>query len=223
MDRRYDLIVFDWDGTVMDSTGHIAESLRAACRELGLAPPSPEDATWIIGLGVVPGLQKVLPGLDPADYPPLFAAYRRHFLAGDHVLPLFPGMAELVEALAHAGNLLAVATGKSRAGLERAFDQSGLRGHFHASCCADESFPKPNPAMLYQVMDRTGAVPARTLMIGDTSHDLQMAANARVGAVGVSYGAHGEHDLQACAPRAVVGSVAELREWLAALGQLGQV
>ena len=222
MDRRFDLIVFDWDGTVMDSTPHIAESLRAACVELGLVPPSLEEASWIIGMGLTPGMQRVLPDLDPAEYPRLSAAYRRHFLAGDHVLPLFPGMAELVVALAQAGNLLAVATGKTRLGLERAFEQSGLRAHFHASCCADESFAKPNPAMLFEVMDRTGVLPTRTLMIGDTSHDLQMAANAGVAAVAVSYGAHGREELEAFAPHAVSDSAHELRAWLARAGQLGR-
>lgn len=222
MERRFDLIVFDWDGTLMDSTTHIAESLRAACTELGHAPPSLEQAAWIIGMGLAPGLQRVLPQLDPGDYPLLVNAYRRHFLAGDHALPLFPGIADLLRELAQAGNLLAVATGKSRSGLERAFDQSGLRMHFHASCCADESFAKPNPAMLFEVMDRTGVLPPRTLMIGDTSHDLQMAANAGVPAVALSYGAHAHQELSALQPQAVLRDATELRDWLARAGQLGE-
>jgi phosphoglycolate phosphatase len=221
MDRRFDLIVFDWDGTLMDSTPHIAESFRAACADLGLTPPSPEDSAWIIGMGLAPALQRVLPELDPIDYPRLSAAYRRHFLAGDTVLPLFPGIAELVPALEASGNLLAVATGKSRVGLERAFDQSGLRQYFHVSCCADESFAKPNPDMLFRVMERTGAFPQRTLMIGDTGHDLQMAANAGVQALGVSYGAHPREALLAHPAAAVLDSSAALIDWLAGAGQLG--
>jgi len=219
MAPRYDLIVFDWDGTLMDSTPHIAESLRAACVDLGLQAPSRAEASWIIGLGLEPGLRRVLPELDPADYPRLSHAYRRHFLAGDSVLPLFPGVRALLAALEQAGNLLAVATGKSRVGLERAFEQSGLREHFHASCCADESFAKPNPDMLFRVMERTGARPERTLMIGDTRHDLDMAANAGVSAVGVSYGAHPRSELLASSAAAVVDSCQELHAWLADAGQ----
>ena len=221
MERRFDLIVFDWDGTVMDSTTHIAESLRAAARDLGLTPPSLEEASWIIGMGLEPGMRRVLPDLAPEDYPCLTAAYRHHFLAGDHGLPLFPGLAELIADLAGAGNLLAVATGKSRVGLDRAFDQCGLRHHFHASRCADESFAKPNPQMLYDVMDRTGVLPVRTLMIGDTTHDLQMAANAHVAGLGVSYGAHPREELLSVPAHAVVDSGDELAAWLAACGQLG--
>ena len=223
MAPRYDLIVFDWDGTLMDSTPHIAESLRSACVDLGLTAPSLADASWIIGLGLEPGLRRVLPELDPADYPRLSQAYRRHFLAGDHVLPLFPGVTELLPALEASGNLLAVATGKSRVGLERAFVQSGLRSHFHASCCADESFAKPHPDMLFRVMERTGARPERTLMIGDTRHDLEMAANAGVAAVGVSYGAHPRSELLSCPAEVVVDSCHELHAWLAAAGQCAVV
>ena len=220
MDRRFDLIVFDWDGTLMDSTPHIAESLRRACMDLGLAPPSREEAAWIIGMELAAGLRRVLPDLDPGEYPRLSAAYRRHFFAGDTVLPLFAGIEALIPALAGHGSLLAVATGKSRSGLERAFDQSGLRDHFHASCCADESFGKPNPAMLFEVMERTGSRPERTLMIGDTTHDLQLAANAGVAALAVSYGAHARAALLELGAEAVLDSPRALIDWLAACGQL---
>lgn len=220
MDARFDLIVFDWDGTVMDSTPHIAQSLRLACIDLAYPPPSMEEAAWIIGMGLEPSLRRVLPDLPTHRYPELTAAYRRHFLAGDTALPLFPGMAELIPSLAAQGNLLAVATGKSRLGLERAFDQSGLRPYFDASCCADESFAKPNPAMLFELMERTGVRRERTLMIGDTSHDLQLASNAGVSALGVSYGAHSHTSLQSFGAEAIVGTSVELIAWLAAAGQL---
>jgi phosphoglycolate phosphatase len=220
MDRRFDLIVFDWDGTLMDSTPHIAQSFLRACADLDLPPPTLEQANWIIGMGLAPALELVLPDLPAADYPRLSAAYRRHFLAEDAALPLFPGTADLVTALADSGHLLAVATGKTRQGLERAFDQSGLRPHFHASCCADESFAKPNPAMLMDVMTRTGVDRRRTLMIGDTTHDLQLAANAGVSAVGVTYGAHPQAALAQQPALALVASTLELRRWLEDTGQL---
>ncbi len=220
MDRRYDLIVFDWDGTVMDSTGHIARSFQLACMDLGLACPSLHDANWIIGMGLVPALQQILPDLPASEYPRLSAAYRTHFLAADDALPLFPGMAQLVAELAASRNWLAVATGKTRQGLERALDQSGLRPYFDASCCADESFAKPNPAMLFNVIERTGADRRRTLMIGDTVHDLNMAEQAGVDAVAVSYGAHPVDVLASSRALAVVDTCAALRDWLLAAGQL---
>ncbi len=220
MDRRFDLIVFDWDGTLMDSTPHIAQSFLRACVDLQLPPPTLEQANWIIGMGMVPALQQILPDLPASDYPLLSAAYRKHFLAEDSKLPLFPGIASLVAALADQDHLLAVATGKSRAGLERAFEQSGLRPYFHASCCADESFAKPNPAMLLEVIDRTGADRRRTLMIGDTTHDLEMAANAGVSALAVSYGAHPADALARHPALAVLQSSTALRAWMVTAGQL---
>jgi phosphoglycolate phosphatase len=135
-------------------------------------------------------------------------------MARDHALPLYDGMRELLAELDANGRLLAVATGKSRRGLDRALAHSGLAGRFHATRCADEGFAKPHPDMLYHLMRVTGVEAGRTLMIGDTTHDLELAANAGTLAVGVSYGAHSKGELVAARPLAVADSVAQLRDWL---------
>ena len=214
MGVRFDLLVFDWDGTVVDSAGHIVDSIQAACRDLGLTSPSDDDARHIIGLGMQDALSYLLPGLRPADYPRLAERYRFHYLAGDHKISLFAGAREGIEQLHRAGFLLGVATGKSRRGLDRALDDSGLRPYFHASRCADEGFAKPHPEMLQVLMGQFDVKPERTLMIGDTSHDLEMARAAGVPALAVAYGAHPEHKLRPLAPEACVPTFAKVMEWL---------
>jgi phosphoglycolate phosphatase len=213
-DRRFDLLIFDWDGTLMDSTAAIAESIRLACADLGLRVPSTAEASHIIGLGLAEALHTLLPDLSTTDYPRLVERYRYHFLGQDHRLPLFDGVTETIQSLHAAGFWMAVATGKSRKGLERAFDQSGLRGYFHASRCADEGFSKPHPGMVHTLMSNCGTTADRTLMIGDTSHDLQMALNAGVASVGVTYGAHGVETLAPCQPLYLANDFRDLAAWL---------
>lgn len=212
--KRFDLLIFDWDGTLMDSTAAIAESIRLACADLALRVPSTGEASHIIGLGLAEALHALLPDLSPADYPRLVERYRHHFLGQDHRLPLFDGVSETLQALRAAGFWMTVATGKSRTGLERAFDQSGLRGYFHASRCADEGFSKPHPGMVHTLMAICGVTADRTLMIGDTSHDLQMASNAGVASVGVTYGAHGVETLAPCQPLYLAHDFKDLAAWL---------
>jgi phosphoglycolate phosphatase len=214
MTPRFELLVFDWDGTLMDSTPHIALSIQAACRDLGLPVPTFEQASHIIGLGLQDAMRWLLPDLGPADYPRLVERYRVHFLAGDRQVALFSGVREGLTRLAEQGYLLAVATGKSRQGLDRALGESGLVGTFHASRCADEGFPKPHPDMLQVLMDPFGIAPERTLMIGDTTHDVEMARNAGVTALAVTYGAHDADKLRAAGPSALVGSFREVIAWL---------
>ncbi|RTL47733.1 MAG: HAD family hydrolase [Rhodocyclaceae bacterium] len=214
MARRHELIVFDWDGTLMDSAAAIAGSVQAAARDLGLEPPSDERARHIIGLGLEDALRHALPNLPSERYGELSIRYRHHYLAQDQALTLFNGVEAMLEALLAAGHILAVATGKSRLGLDRALAVSGLGPRFHASRCADECFSKPHPQMLEELMDEFGIAPEATLMIGDTSHDVQMAHNARVEAVAVSYGAHPRAGLEALAPLHCVDSVEELATWL---------
>ena len=168
----------------------------------------------VIGLGLQDSLRHAVPELAPAGYTEFATLYRRHFLAREEAMSLFPGVRELLAELDQQGHSLAIATGKSRRGLDRALDASGLRGHFVATRCADETHPKPHPAMLDALCAELGASHESMLMIGDTSHDLEMAANAGVDAVGVTYGAHPEGTLRALAPRGLVTSVAELRAWL---------
>lgn len=212
--RHFDLLIFDWDGTLMDSTGAIAESIQMACADLGMRVPHREEAKQIIGLGLAEALQTLLPELTPDEYPRLVERYRHHFLGQDHTLPLFDGVANSIAALHADDYWLAVATGKSRNGLERAFDQSGLREFFHVSRCADEAYSKPHPGMVLELMDYCGVEAERTLMIGDTSHDLQMALNAGVASVGVAYGAHSVASLQVCQPLYIAEDFQGLMAWL---------
>jgi phosphoglycolate phosphatase len=214
MIRRFELLVFDWDGTLMDSTPHIALSIQAACHDLGLPVPSFEQASHIIGLGLQDAMRWLLPDLAPRDYPRLVERYRVHFLAGDRQVLLFAGVREGLSRLAEQGYLLAVATGKSRQGLDRSLAESGLAGMFHASRCADEGFSKPHPEMLEVIMDSFGVARERTLMIGDTTHDVEMAHNAGVTALAVTYGAHDADKLMAASPSALAGSFAEVMAWL---------
>jgi len=214
MGKRFNLIVFDWDGTLMDSAATIVGAIQAASDDLGIAPPSDERARHIIGLGLQDALRSALPELDPARYRELAERYRYHYLARDHDLVLFEGAFELVQALGEAGFLLGIATGKTRSGLDRALAGSGLRQFFHASRCADECHSKPHPQMLLELMEEFDLGAENTLMIGDTTHDLLMARNASVPAVAVAYGAHPRVSLEAESPLLCAGSVAEVREWL---------
>jgi phosphoglycolate phosphatase len=212
--RRFDLLIFDWDGTLIDSAGHIASALQAAFRDLALPVPSTMAARHVIGLGLHDAMAYLNPGLGRNRYDDIADRYRAHFLAGDRAVELFPAVATGIPALHLDGYLLAVATGKSRRGLDRSLQQTGLDRYFHASRCADEGFPKPHPDMLHNVMRQLGAEPARTLMIGDTTHDLQMARNAGVAALAVSYGAHQLIDLENMKPLSCAGSFGELLQWL---------
>ena len=213
MNKRYDLIVFDWDGTVMDSTAVIAGSIQAACRDLGLPVPDEESAKHVIGLGLDQALRVAVPNLPDALRPELIERYRHHFLARDQSIPLFTGARETIAELHERGYWLAVATGKSNAGLQRALESSNMAGYFHATRTADRTLSKPDPAMLFELMDELGVEAERTLMIGDTTHDLQMAQNAGVGAVGVMHGAHPPEQLRELNPLVLVEDFSELRAW----------
>jgi phosphoglycolate phosphatase len=214
MTRRFDLIVFDWDGTLMDSTAVIVKSIQSSCRDLGLPVPDDARAGHVIGLGLKDALTYAVPELALADYPKMAERYSHHYRAHDSVLTPFAGAEDMLRELADAGFLLAVATGKSRAGLDRVLNSTGLGDLFSMSRCADETFSKPHPAMLLELMDQLGVIPARTLMIGDTTHDLQMAINAGVPGLGVTYGAHPKPQLIELKPLATVDDIGELAAWL---------
>jgi phosphoglycolate phosphatase len=211
---RYCLIVFDWDGTLIDSSSAIVECIQQAARDMGLVVPERERASHVIGLGLHDSLRHAVPDLPRERTMEFVECYRREFLAREDRMRPFPGVLELLEALRGRGHALAVATGKGRRGLERSLDACGLRPYFAASRCADETEPKPNPAMLHELMQELALPPAQALMIGDTTHDLGMAAAAGVDCVAVCYGAHPEGDLRALQPRACLASVPELSEWL---------
>lgn len=215
---KYELVVFDWDGTLMDSTRLIARSLREACRDVGTAVPTEREALFVIGLNMADTFDLVAPELDEAGRARLAERYRHHFLAGEHEAPLYGGVTGMIADLHRSGRRLAVATGKARRGLERALDATGLRPWFAATRCADEGFAKPHPGMLLMLLDLTGVDPRRALMIGDTTHDLELAANAGVDAVAVSYGAHPEELLATRPALARCASVQELHRWIATNG-----
>ena len=216
MAERFDLIVLDWDSTLMDSAAAIVRAMQAAARDLDLPVPSEERARYVIGLGLGDALRHAVPDLEESDYPRMVERYRHHYLSSDHELSLFEGVDALIDALAGRGHLLAVATGKSRVGLNRALGHTGLGRYFHATRCADECFSKPHPAMLEALMDELGVAPERTLMIGDTTHDLQMAKNARTAGLAVGFGAHPVEVLVAESPLACVRTPGELAGWLLA-------
>jgi phosphoglycolate phosphatase len=211
--HRYSFLVFDWDGTIIDSASTIAECIRLAAADLGLQVPTKEQASHVIGLGLHDALRHAVPGLPAERVPEFVERYRDHFRAREHEMGLFGGMRELLESL-QAEKILGIATGKSRRGLDRSLEATGLKPYFRASRCADETHPKPHPAMLLELMGELDVSPEAALMIGDTSHDLEMARAAGVDAVAVTYGAHAEEGLRYCQPRACVASVADLRQWL---------
>lgn len=210
----YSLVIFDWDGTLMDSTPSIVAAIQGACRDLALPVPTDDAAAWVIGLSLHDALHKAVPSLTAAELPRFLERYKFHYLTRDPLLRLFNGIAPLFEELAALPIQLAVATGKSRVGLERGLDASGLRRFFHGSRTADETFSKPHPAMLQELMRELDVVPEHTLMIGDTSHDLNMAKHAGTASLGVTYGAHSVEELQACSPNGLVDTVSDLRAWL---------
>ena len=212
--RRFDLVAFDWDGTLFDSTALIARCIQAACADVGTAVPSDADARYVIGMGLNEALQHAAPGLPRERYPELGDRYRRHYFASQDAVVLFDGTVPMLQALKARQHRLAVATGKSRRGLDEALASVELRGVFDDSRTADETASKPHPQMLLELMDAFGVDPSRTLMIGDTTHDLQMAQNAGVAAVGVSYGAHEPAMFAAFPTLHVAHSMADLHAWL---------
>lgn len=198
----------------MDSTSTIVKCIQASARDLGLPIPDEQAASYVIGLSLHDAMQAVMPEVDAKYHARMAERYRYHYLANDHELPLFAGVRELLAELSQDGYFLAVATGKSRVGLNRAMHSADLLSMFDATRCADETFSKPHPAMLQELSRELGQDLRRTLMIGDTTHDLQMASNAGVAAVAVEYGAHDAQTLLSCAPMFSAKTVKELHDWL---------
>ena len=212
--RRFDLIAFDWDGTLFDSTAIIVRCIQAAVRDVGGTVPTDKEAAYVIGMGLMQALAHAAPDVPPEKYTELGNRYRFHYIQHQDDLSLFDGVLPLLNDLRERGNLLAVATGKSRRGLDEALHSVDLRGVFDGSRTADQTAGKPHPLMLQELMAEFDVAPERLLMIGDTTHDLQMAVNAGCASVGVSYGAHEPDAFHALQPLAVVHSVRELHDWL---------
>jgi phosphoglycolate phosphatase len=214
--RRFDLIAFDWDGTLFDSTQIIVRCIQAAVKDVGGKVPTDEAASYVIGMALMQALAHAAPDVPPEKYPELGNRYRFHYLQHQDDLSLFEGVLPMLADLRDAGHLLTVATGKSRRGLDEVLHSKDLKGVFDGSRTADQTAGKPHPLMLQELMAEFDVPPERVLMIGDTTHDLQMALNAGCPSVGVSYGAHEPDAFHALQPLAVAHSVRELHDWLLA-------
>lgn len=216
--RQFDLIAFDWDGTLFDSTAIISRSIQEAVRDVGGTVPSDQAASYVIGMALKQALAHAAPDVPASKYAELGARYRHHYMQHQNDLCLFDGVLAMLAGLRERQHIIAVATGKSRHGLDEALHAVELKGVFDSSRTADETAGKPHPRMLLELMAEFGTTPERTLMIGDTTHDLQMALNAGCASVGVSYGAHEPDAFAALHPRFVAHSVHELHDWLLAHG-----
>jgi phosphoglycolate phosphatase len=219
MARAYRLLVFDWDGTVMDSAARIVACIEGTIADLGLEPRPRDAIRHIIGLSMSEAIDHLYPGRDAAFHARMTASYRHHFLVANPTPSApFAGAGETLAALHAAGYLLGVATGKSRRGLDQVLDTTGFGAYFHATRCADEAPSKPHPGMLEQLLATLGASAGETLVIGDTLFDLEMARNAGADAVAVTCGAHPRARLELAAPLACLNDIRELPSWL---GQAG--
>lgn len=212
--RQFDLIAFDWDGTLFDSTAVITRCIQNAVRDVGGTVPSDRDASFVIGMGLMQALSTAAPDVPTDRYLELGERFRHHYLAHQNDISLFDGVLAMLRELKSRQHCLTVATGKNRRGLDEVLQAVELNGMFDGSRTADETAGKPHPRMLQELMHEFGVAPARTLMIGDTTHDLQMAVNAGCPSVAVSYGAHEPDAFHALNPRYIAHSVRQLHDWL---------
>ena len=214
MAKQYDLIVWDWDGTLADSAGMITNAIVKAAEQVGLPPLTPQAASSIIGLGLPEAIDALYKDISADQAKALATHYNINYFAGESEILLFPGAADFIKTLNRRGFKLAVATGKSRRGLNLALEHTQLRRYFHATRTVDECFSKPHPQMLDELMDDLVVLPERTLMIGDTSYDLQMAKNAGVQAIGVTYGAQSSSQWKGLDPIQQFDDFASMSQWL---------
>jgi phosphoglycolate phosphatase len=215
MSRQFDLIVFDWDGTLMDSEAKIVRCMQAAAEDVGIPDPGTAAIRDIIGLGLSEAIQVLFPDISGPPRTEFVVRYRQHFLELDATdTPLFPGVRQGLAQLTEQSYLLAVATGKARRGLNRVLDDTGLHHLFTSSRCADETLSKPHPQMIEEILQETGVDAARTLMVGDTVYDMQMARTANVAGLAVSYGVHARERLLDCGALACLDSFPEVCTWI---------
>ena len=214
--RQFDLIAFDWDGTLFDSTAIITRCIQLAVGDVGGTVPTREAAAYVIGLGLMQALAHAAPDVPQSKYAELGARYKHHYTLHQNDISLFDGVLPLLAALKEQQHILTVATGKSRRGLDDALQAVELQGVFDGSRTADETAGKPHPLMLQELMAEFGVSKDRVLMIGDTTHDLQMAVNAGCASVGVSYGAHEPASFEVLKPLYIAHSVPGLHQWLLA-------
>jgi len=215
MNRQFDLIVFDWDGTLMDSEAKIVRCMQAAAIDVDIPDPGVAAIRDIIGLGLSEAMQVLFPEQTPDRRTDLVERYRQHFLELDKTgMPLFPDVTQGLTQLSQQGYRLAIATGKARRGLDRVLDETGLRHLFVSSRCADEAFSKPHPQMLEDILGHTGVDAGRALMVGDTVYDMEMARSAKVAGLAVSYGVHARDRLLGCGALACLDSFSEVCAWV---------
>lgn len=214
-DRRYDLLIFDWDGTLMDSASEIVATMQKAIQETGLPERSPDQLRDLIGLGLEETIDHLFPQLDPKRVRDWLSQYRQRYLSPSSRAPLFEAVQVTLEQLLASGYELAVATGKGRRGLDRALARTATARYFSCTRCADEAVSKPAPDLVDDILLRTATLPDRALVIGDTEYDMLMARNAGVDALGVSCGVHDAARLRATGACAILVSVVELPAWLA--------
>lgn len=217
--NRYRLVIFDWDGTLVDSTQRIIDSMQRAAKDVGL--PSVPDAAIqnIIGLGLPEALQIVWPAIMPDQLETMRSVYAGYFVSGSQVaMSFFPGAREMLRQLLCQGYLLAVATGKSRKGLDRMLRDLEVGDLFAATRCADETRSKPDPLMLHELLHELSIPPEEALMIGDTTYDLDMANAAGMASIAMGHGAHDDNELLACGPLAICHSIQQLQHWIGTHG-----
>lgn len=213
---KYTCLVFDWDGTLIDSADTIVRSLQAAARDMQLAQPHEDDVKNIIGLELTLAIKTLFPTYNDSVIADIRQCYADHFVNYNqqHPAQLFDGVQKGLEQLHQAGYQLAIATGKSRRGLDRVLPTSGVANLFHATRCADETASKPAPDMLHELMQTLNVSEDQTLMIGDTAFDMEMAQRAQVDRVAVSYGAHSMDRLIKYQPLLCVDHFKQLVDWL---------
>lgn len=211
---KYSTIIFDWDGTVVDSTYVIVDAIKKASRELGLEEPTTQKASWVIGLSLPKALLEVVPGLDETRLQEFIQAYQKYYFSADPDLKLFDGILPMIKRLREQGLFTAVATGKSRFGLNRALNNHGIGNLFDITKTADETQSKPSPVMLQEIFDELMVKSEECVMIGDTSHDILMARNAGCDSIAVTYGAHTLREISQAEPTYIVNNVGGLEHLL---------
>ena len=217
MTEKIKLIVFDWDGTLMDSEAQIVNCLHAAIADLGLEPMDDETVKNVIGLGLREAIDTLVPGRDDRFHQAFVDHYRKYWFQSEASV-LFEGVRDVLDTLQQQELLLGVATGKARRGLERVLGETDLASCFHATRCADEAPSKPHPQMLLDIMARLDVLPKETLMVGDTEYDMEMATNAGAAKIAVRTGVHSEERLNRHAPLVCLDRLVDLPMWLAEAG-----
>ena len=213
--KPFHLLIFDWDGTLMDSAARIVECLKSAARDCGESLRPDQQLRNVIGLGLEEAIRALYPTIDAKAVTTMAQAYRDHYLYKSEIqTPLFPGVAALLEELRQQDYWLAVATGKSRQGLDKAMEEHGVSHHFFVTRCASETLSKPHPQMLHEILDELGIDSRDALMIGDTEYDMQLANNAGTSALAVSYGVHAPDRLLKHEPLGCLDDIRDLPAWL---------